>query len=935
MLPLYPYPGLRPYEDFDSKIFFGRKELTDRLYNKILKSRFVAVVGESGCGKSSLVKAGLFPKMSDLGYDIVKAKPGKSPLSNLVSSLSAFFSSWDNCFNNNQNLLSSNLNLNSNGLTEVYFQSNSQKPLLICIDQFEEIFDFAFDKTDSSKNNLQEATRFINLLISTSKQDEYEVYILITMRSDFVGVCSRFKGLPELVSEGQFLTPRLTRYQYQEAIVTPLTLFNYNIAPNVVSKMLNDIEDDPDQLPILQHTLRRIWEKKIKDSDKLQEVTIGDYLDVGGLNAIDTHANELFKSISSQKIDQDAKVLFKTLTELIISQNQEGGIRKPRKMVELMNLTGLPLDTINSVIETFSADGVNFLQVSYQDVRNNRDCIVDLSHESLIRKWPQLFSWMREEYNDKITLRRLVDEAASYKSKKTGLLSSRAVSWFKAWPKAQNKINFLRWAQRYANENEINDAFDFLNKSKLNTLKQKLFKGAPIAFLAIAMVAYLSSYQYLNKNYEILVGFTNREFRSFYTSVRENFGTYPAYLTASNWTQTSSQLLTLPLIHDSDPIKKLLDSLNKNVDSLKNIDPLFGVILDTKRNQRLSPNRKYEFSFDPYKSDSVSFIGLESNLRVSRYVGHVNLGTDIRITQDEKSFFMTTIDYFLEFHEKIVVSRIDTTETFEFELPGAQDNWQAVEDIISRGNGIYDIYIRKPLLSSAASKVPYSNYSKLRYSKKNGSLKKTTFNINLADPEGMYMEDSFLKKRYLAFTNRDGNWIVYDKLTDNFTSLPETFLGVPVKEVLYTTNNELIVVDDSCHVFYKGATLDAINVKYKNLGLSTEELSLIKDRWLVINGSKKNQRGFSQNRELIVYDLKQGLLHTMTTPIVSGQNYIPEIGDDYLVMIQTSNSNAPSFFWFFKNSTRRSVNWAIPQQLSDKYRYKPEDFGKMGIQERK
>ena len=105
----------------------------------------------------------------------------------------------------------------------------------------------------------EEADAFVALLLAASQQREQPVYVVITMRSDFIGDCTRFAGLPEVVNEAQFLTPRMTREQSRQAIEGPAEVFGGVVEPALVNRLLNDMGTDPDQLPLMQHALMRMW----------------------------------------------------------------------------------------------------------------------------------------------------------------------------------------------------------------------------------------------------------------------------------------------------------------------------------------------------------------------------------------------------------------------------------------------------------------------------------------------------------------------------------------------------------------------------------------------------------------------------------------------------------------------------------------------------
>src|SRR4051794_16324879 len=259
-----PYPGLRAFRADESDIFFGREEQTDCLLERLQRSHFLAVVGPSGCGKSSLVRAGMIAAlesgfMADAGsrWRVAEMRPGDRPISRLAGALSASqtWASERAASAEETVFLEAGLRRGPLGLTEMLQETllATNTNLLLLVDQFEEIFRFR------EKGDRDEADAFVALLLATSQQREARVYVVITMRSDFLGDCTLFKDLPEAINGSQYLTPRLTRQQCRAAIGGPAKVFGGDLEPALVNRLLNDFGPDPDQLPLLQHALMRMW----------------------------------------------------------------------------------------------------------------------------------------------------------------------------------------------------------------------------------------------------------------------------------------------------------------------------------------------------------------------------------------------------------------------------------------------------------------------------------------------------------------------------------------------------------------------------------------------------------------------------------------------------------------------------------------------------
>jgi hypothetical protein len=266
-----PFPGLRPFEADEEIIFRGRQQHTDELLQRLATHRFLAVVGTSGSGKSSLVRAGLRPAL-DRGYlsgatsrwRIAIMRPGMAPIENLANALRQPEAPGAA---DEAKLRSSRL-----GLVDTVRDAGLDpgESLLVVADQFEEIFRYQRRMLEGDGGD---ASLFVNLLLTGAARPDAPIYVVLTMRSDFLGDCAQFPGLPEALSESQYLIPRLTREQRRQAIEEPLRLFGATMTPQLVEQLLNDSGDEvsdpaagaryrggaPDPLPVLQHALMRTY----------------------------------------------------------------------------------------------------------------------------------------------------------------------------------------------------------------------------------------------------------------------------------------------------------------------------------------------------------------------------------------------------------------------------------------------------------------------------------------------------------------------------------------------------------------------------------------------------------------------------------------------------------------------------------------------------
>src|SRR5215510_8531573 len=259
-----PFVGLRPFTAAESILFFGRRQQTVELMEQLHRTHFIAVVGSSGCGKSSLIRAGLIPKLK-AGFlaeerdqwRVAVMKPGDSPLRTLSVALLEAVPAVDDA----EHFVESIRTGGAQAILEKFSPAIalSDANLLLLVDQFEEIIRFGVES--GKPDQRAEAEDFVSIMLALAEQRRLPIYVVMTMRSDFLGDGDHFHGLPEAMNRGQYLVPRLNRQQRQEAIEGPIRLFGASISPRLLDRALNDVGDKSDQLPVMQHALMRTWEK--------------------------------------------------------------------------------------------------------------------------------------------------------------------------------------------------------------------------------------------------------------------------------------------------------------------------------------------------------------------------------------------------------------------------------------------------------------------------------------------------------------------------------------------------------------------------------------------------------------------------------------------------------------------------------------------------
>src|SRR5262249_30936079 len=226
----------------------------------------------------------------------------------------------------------------------------------------------------------------VRSLLEAVDQRAVPIYVVLTMRTDFLGDCTAFPGLPEALNRSQYLIPRLARDERRAAIERPMEIAGAELTPRLTQQILNDIGEDPDQLPVMQHALSRLSRNWSHDSEK--PIALADYTNDGATpGAIAVALNDHPQSIYDGFTPADrewTRLVFRTLTT--IEKGRE--VRRPREMAHIWRIVGAEREAdreaVVRIIRQFASDEHSLLLVTPGETPD-RD-IVDISHESLIRK---------------------------------------------------------------------------------------------------------------------------------------------------------------------------------------------------------------------------------------------------------------------------------------------------------------------------------------------------------------------------------------------------------------------------------------------------------------------------------------------------------------------------------------------------------------------
>jgi energy-coupling factor transporter ATP-binding protein EcfA2 len=554
-----PYTGLRSFTEEESLYFKGRDLQVDQITALLEQNKFLMVTGASGEGKSSLIYAGLVPnaragffKAKYTNWVVADFRPERSPVANMAKAIAEKFDAKPSSVETElRRGFSSLIDLYTNSdfytdeddeqwtqLAESDKKDKRRKAanLMILVDQFEEFFtnpENFFNEAPS-----QDSQIVVNLILETARiaiKRNLPVYVVCTMRSDYIGQCSAFRGLPEYIGFSQFFVPRLKRKDLKQVIEEPAILSGNRISQRLIERLVYDLSEGVDQLPILQHALSQIW---LAANHGRQEMDLIHYAMVGGMPAdelpdedqlmfskwfknLPEHQRNYYKETSLSKvIEIHASVLYENAWSYYNKQHPDKPItqgvakriialtfscltkidnsRAVRnrmslgEIAEIINTPELTYEMIGGVLNIYREEGNSFIRpFKTEDSVTHTlspETVLDITHESLIRNWTKLNKWASQEfefYSTYLDFKKQLDRWKNSGKNSAYLLPIGPLSYFENWY-ATCKPN-VAWIRRYAEvqENKANatesasivltDIREFLKRSARNVMVSRAF----------------------------------------------------------------------------------------------------------------------------------------------------------------------------------------------------------------------------------------------------------------------------------------------------------------------------------------------------------------------------------------------------------------------------------------------------------------------------
>lgn len=387
-----PFKGLEAFQQTDDAIFFGREDLTAKLLDKLnADKRFLAVVGASGSGKSSLVRAGLIPKIRDgqltasEKWPLIIFTPGHRPTEALATRLLPVMGS-DRLVPEIVNILQSGPNTLHQLVEGILADEDKNGRVVIVIDQFEEVF---------TRASQIEAQRFLDLIQTAATTEDGRTIIILTMRADFFDRLTTYPELAELFEgENIVIVTDMTADHLRQSIEGPAAAVGLVYDQGLTDRILDDVRQQPGSLPLLQYALKALYERR--DG---RQLTSAAYESIGGVRrALAEHADSIFNKLSSAQQDLMQRVLLRLVE---VSDTGEATRRKASRPE--LTFREVSQEAISEIIDVMTASESRLL-VASRDIQTVGDddpdaeptTWLEISHEALLREWGQLKSWIAD-----------------------------------------------------------------------------------------------------------------------------------------------------------------------------------------------------------------------------------------------------------------------------------------------------------------------------------------------------------------------------------------------------------------------------------------------------------------------------------------------------------------------------------------------------------
>lgn len=507
-----PFPGSRPFFPAEDQLFFGRDAAVSELLDILLKRRFVAVVGASACGKTSLIQSGLIPALlADMKREWVPVfiRPGRRPMESLIRGVQRVFP---------KNISESDVHSflkSSQSIGDFLIEKDlGNFHYFLVVDQFEELFTWPVTQKKRKSGKNPDAVHFINHLMRLVDASEPQIYLMLSIRSDFLDYCSSYRELTEHLNKSKYLLPQMNRNDLREAILEPFRVAGATVESGFEEYLMSDMEEVEPHLTLLQHALKQTWNHWLSRGITNLPVSLEDYQSTGALrNGLSRDLENLYQSLEFYQ-KEICERIFKTIA--FKTDRQEAYSRRT-SLGNIARIAQCKVERVIEVVEIFDKAGHPFLGYQHSAPLSSESRI-ELSHESLIIIWDRLRQWVNEEDESIRMYLKLSRASALYQQGKGVLLEAaelqKAIDWKKlhnptpAWgiqfnPAFERAMVFLNTSEE---EYIWTEKRKIILQRRKRILNRSIIVGSFVIAAAVALVIYISRNRPVETDQQIQTG---------------------------------------------------------------------------------------------------------------------------------------------------------------------------------------------------------------------------------------------------------------------------------------------------------------------------------------------------------------------------------------------------------------------------------------------
>lgn len=483
---LNPFVGLKPYSENESEFYFGREQEVENLLHVLQKNKLLTLSGDSGAGKTSLINAGLIPRLkngfmgqSGKEWSIAYFRPGIDPLSNLAHALTSnnVLNIEDKPNTTDYKYYSEIIsNYKALGIVEIYKRSEiyNTRNLLIVIDQLEDLFRFQryFDTTLNEDDN-----DLMDIIYRSVTFKNTGIYFIICIEGTYLTKLTPYNKLQEIISQSQYSIQNLDNVGINQILEQTFYKHDIQFDSKVVESFIETLNEKISYLPNFQFLLHKLYEKYVINETEKQRIEIQDIEELGGIDSAISSDLETTYEALSQEDKNKMSLLFKGLKD---TQNSsiDSNYNKVLSISEYINISVGDLSSLIRVLKLKFNDFIDVFEPSISGIPISdkkpfdRKNIINLKYTKFLN-WKRRSIWLNEEETDYQNFKSFSEDAIRKNNGEVDFLKTPELESAIAW--RDNENHTLNWSKKY--DLNFKETVDFINESEKDDLRIKKEKA--------------------------------------------------------------------------------------------------------------------------------------------------------------------------------------------------------------------------------------------------------------------------------------------------------------------------------------------------------------------------------------------------------------------------------------------------------------------------